>query len=70
MRLVSFASVSILLASCLPEASVASTLVQTQLEGVKGAFVLSAVSQYLPTDVQALEPELKSMAEGVLSKAV
>jgi len=46
-----------------------STLVQTQLIGVKGATVLSFVSQYLPPEIKALEPQLKIKAEDMLKSA-
>ena len=60
------AGTSLLVVVALAGSAQSSTLVQTQLIGVKGATVLSFVSQYLPSEVRALQPELKSKAEEML----
>jgi len=48
-------------------AAQASTLVQTQLEGVRGANIVCFVSQYLPPEAKALEPELVAIATSALA---
>ena len=73
-RRMSSVSTRVAAASLLAVAAVAgsghsSTLVQTQLIGVKGATVLSFVSQYLPPEIKALEPQLKIRAEDMLKSA-
>jgi hypothetical protein len=57
---------ALLLALIAPSAR-ASTLAQTQLGGVRGANVLCFVSQYLPPDIKALEPELVALAKAALT---
>jgi hypothetical protein len=58
--------VALVLAFVTP-AALASTLAQTQLEGVGGATVLCFVSQYLPPEVKAMEPELVAIANSALT---
>ncbi len=57
---------SLLVMAAIASSARPSTLVQTQLIGVKGATVLAFVSQYLPSEVRALEPELRLKAEEML----
>jgi hypothetical protein len=57
---------AVLVLATMPRAANPTTLVQTQLVGVKGATVLSFVSQYLTPEVKALEAGLKHTAEEML----
>jgi hypothetical protein len=52
-----------------PGGTRATTLVQTQLIGIRGATVLTFVSQYLPPDLNSLAPRLKRTAEQMLQSS-